>query len=356
VWENAVDLKGKNIVLVGTGCSGVQVATALSDTVASMTIIQRQPEHILPNPLVHADVDALERWAMENIPFVANWIRLQALSSSLQDMRGMVTIDPEHRARTGGVSPLNDGIRDMCLNYLKSHFPDDPEMVAKLTPGFPVFAKRPILDCGFFDTLKKPNVTLISGTLAACEKDAVILTDGTRIPCDVLLLSTGYEKHEGTQFDITGRNGKRLREAFTPAPFSYNGMLVPGFPNFALMAGPYSRLVANHAVVSEQQVHYLIELLQTMMDEDFAAVDVDEAACRAWVAEMDAGLANTTWVNCGNAHGYYRHASGKVIMAIPWHNTRIWHELRQPRLEDFVTTPREPGAKPEPLPADMLSI
>jgi hypothetical protein len=133
-------------------------------------------------------------------------------------------------------------------------------------------------------------------------------------------------------------------------------MLVPGFPNFALMAGPYSRLVANHAVVSEQQVHYLIELLQTMMDEDFAAVDVDEAACRAWVAEMDAGLANTTWVNCGNAHGYYRHASGKVIMAIPWHNTRIWHELRQPRLEDFVTTPREPGAKPEPLPADMLSI
>ena len=295
VWDNTVDLRGKHVVLVGTGCSGVQVASAIADTVASMTIIQRQPEHIIPNPLVHADVDILERWAMENIPFVKNWIRLQALSSALQDMRGMLTIDPEHHARTGGVSPLNDAIRDMCLNYLKSHFRDDPEMVSRLTPNFPVFAKRPILDCGFYDTLKKPHVTLVTGALAACEKDAVFLTDGTRIPCDALLLSTGYQKHEGTQFDIQGRGGKTLQDAFTPAPFAYNGMLVPDFPNFAILAGPYSRLVANHAVVGEQHVHYLIELLQTMIDEDYGAIDVREAACRDWVAEVDAGLSRTTW-------------------------------------------------------------
>lgn len=355
-WDNSVDLTGKRVVLVGTGCSGVQLATALADTVADMKIIQRQPEHIIPNPQAHEAVDPLERWAMENVPFVAQWKRLQGLSSSLQDMKGLVTIDPAHREKTGGVSPLNDGIRDMCLGYLKSHFPDDPAMVEALTPTYPVFAKRPILDCGFYDTLKKPNVTLVKGALAACDRNAVILADGTRIECDALLLATGFHLDFCTQFDIAGRGGRTLREAFTPAPFSYEGMLVPGFPNFVITGGPYSFLVANHAVVSEQQVHYVIELLQTMIDENLAAIEVSEEACRAFVEDVENGLSTTTWVNKGTAHGYYRHASGKVILAIPRHNSRIWHDLREPRMGDFIVTTRADAEPPPTREPATLSI
>jgi len=344
-WDHSVDLKGKRVVLVGTGCSGVQVATALADTVGEMVIVQRQPEHIIPNPQAHQPVDPLEIWAMENIPFVAQWKRLQGLSSQMQDMTGMLKIDAEHRAKTGGVSPFNDGIRDMCANYLKSHFSDRPDMVELLTPKFPVFAKRPILDCGFYDTLKKPNVKIIRGALAECDPTAVILQDGTRIECDAVLLCTGYNLFFGVQFDIRGRNGRTLRDAFTPSPYSYEGMLVPGFPNFIFTGGPYSFLVANHAVVSEQQVHYAIELLQWMVDEDLDSVDVTEKACKAFVEDVDRELANTTWVQCGSAHGYYRHASGKVILAIPRHNSRIWHDLRSPRTEDFAITQRK-GARP----------
>lgn len=355
-WDHSVDLRGKKVVLVGTGCSGVQVATALADTVGELVIVQRQPEHIIPNPQAHEPVDPLEIWAMENIPFVAQWKRLQGLSSQMQDMRGMIMVDEEHRARTGGVSAFNDGIRDMCAGYLQSHFPDDPEMVALLTPSFPVFAKRPILDCGFYDTLKKPNVSVVRGALAECDANAVVLADGTRIACDVVLLATGYNLHFGTQFDIKGRGGVTLREAFTPAPYSYEGMLIPGFPNFVFTGGPYSFLVANHAVVSEQQVHYAIELLQWMVDEDLGSVDVSAEACRAFVDDVDRELAGTTWVNCANAHGYYRHSSGKVILAIPRHNSRIWHDLRQPRAEDFLVTKREDAAPAPARTMEMLSI
>lgn len=356
-WDHSLDLKGKKVVLAGAACSGVQVASAIADEVADLTVIMRQPEYMVPNPQAQQEVESLERWAMENIPFVAQWKRLQTLSSTLQDLRGMVTIDEEHRAKTGGVSPLNDGIRDMCINYIKSSFPDDPEMVAALTPDYPVFAKRPILDCSFFDTLKKPNVHLVKGALSACEKAAVVLVDGTRIKCDVLLLATGYNMHWGTQFDITGRNGKTLKETFTPAPFSYEGMLVPGFPNFALSGmGPYSFLVANNAVVGEQHVHYLVELLQTMVDEGLDSVEVTEEATQAFVEDVDRGLAKTTWVNSGPAHGYYRHASGKVILAIPRHNSRIWHDLRAPRMADFSVT-RPQGAKAAPArKLEMLSV
>ena len=355
-WDPSVDLAGKKVVLVGTGCSGVQVANAIADRVGELVIVQRQPEHIIPNPAAHASVDALERSAMEQIPFVAQWKRLQSLASAMADMHGMIMKDEDYNKATGGFGPINDGIRMMCEGYLKSHFPDDPALVEMLTPSFPVFAKRPILDCGFYETLKKPNVSILRGALGEADARAVILSDGTRIACDVLLLSTGYNLFFGRQFDITGMGGKNLKEVFEPYPFSYEGMLVPGFPNFIFMGAPYSYLVANHAVVSEQQVHYLIELLQWMVDEGLSSVDVSEEATRAFVEDVDAELAKTAWVNHGNAHGYYRDKGKKVILAIPRHNSRVWHDLRSPRIADFNVT-RNDNVGPAEIPEmAMLTI
>ncbi len=349
-WDSSADLSGKKVVLVGTGCSGVQVSSAIADKVGELIIVQRQPEHILPNPTAHATVDKLEIKAMEAIPFVAQWKRLQSLASQLTDMHGMVLKDEEYAKQTGGFGPINDGMRMLCDGYLKSHFPDDPEFVELLTPNFPVFSKRPILDCGFYDTLKKSNVSLVRGALSEADENAVILADGTRIECDAVVLCTGYKLHFGRQFDIHGKGGRNLKECFEPHPYSYEGMLVPGFPNFILGGGPYSFLVANHAVVSEQQMHYAVEMLQWMVNDGLSEVDITEEATKAFVDDVDENLQKSAWVQCGSAHGYYRDKGKKVILAVPRHNSRIWHDLRVPRKEDFTVTKRkdlEPAMKPE---------
>lgn len=355
-WDNSVELKGKHVVQIGVGCSGVQLAAAIADDVAQLDIVMRQPEYIIPNEQARASVDPLDRRAQEIIPFVAQWRRLQGLASSLQDMKGMMTIDPEWREKTGRISQYNDAITDMSLQFLASKFPDDPEMVRKLTPPYPLFAKRPILDCGYYDTLKKPNVNLIQGALAACEKDAVILADGTRLPCDVLLLATGYHLDWCTQFDIAGRDGIKLREVFDPSPFAYEGQMVPGFPNLFIMGGPNSFLVANHAVVSEQQVHWIVELLQTMVDDNLASVDVSREACAEYNEGVEESLKLTCWVNKGSAHGYYRHTSGKVVIGIGRHNSEIWHDTRQPKPEHFITTKSTRPVRTHANPPQKLSI
>jgi cation diffusion facilitator CzcD-associated flavoprotein CzcO len=344
-WNDAVELDGRRVVQIGVGCSGVQLASAIAGRVGQLDIVMRQPEYILPNAQARASVDPLDRRAQEIIPFVAQWRRLQGMASSLQDMKGMMSIDPDWRAKTGRISQFNDAITDMSLNFLKSKFPDDPAMVRRLTPQYPLFAKRPILDCGYYDTLKLPNVNLIEGALASCEKDAVVLADGTRIPCDVLLLATGYHLDFCTQFDISGRDGKTLRDCFTPTPYAYEGQMVPGFPNLFITGGPNSYLVANHAVVSEQQVHWMMELLQAMVDENVASIDVRDAACEEYNQGIAASLELTCWVNKGSAHGYYRHASGKVVLAIGRHNSEIWHDTRVPKLEDFAMKPSDRPAR-----------
>ncbi|CAD7337216.1 MULTISPECIES: NAD(P)/FAD-dependent oxidoreductase [unclassified Sphingobium] len=354
-WDPDVDLAGKKVVLVGSACSGVQVATAIADQVGDLTIVQRQPEYIVPNPLAHTTVDPLERWALENIPFVHQWLRFQAAALSYQDLRGLAVIDEDYRARTGGASPLSDMIKRQAMDYLDSHFGDDPAMKAELTPSYPPFAKRIIHDCGFFDTVKKPHVRLLSGAMQRADENAVILADGRRLECDAILLATGYKLMFGRQFDIRGRNGS-LRDAFDPYPFSYLGLLVPGFPNMVYLGGPYSHLVANHAVVSEQQVHYTIELLQWMVDDQLASLDVSREAADRFVSEVDAELSGTVWANSGDAHGYYRDQGKKVVIGIARHNSHIWHDTRSPRAEDFEIKRKADARDDEVEPAVRLSM
>lgn len=354
-WDPDIDLEGKKVVLVGSACSGVQVATAIADHVGDLTIVQRQPEYIVPNPLAHTGVDPLERWALENIPFVHQWLRFQAAALAYQDLRGLAVIDEEYRARTGGASPLSDMIKRQAMDYLESHFGDDTAMKAELTPSYPPFAKRIIHDCGFFDTVKKPHVKLLSGAMKSADENAVILADGRRLECDAILLATGYKLMFGRQFDIRGRHGT-LRDAFDPYPFSYLGVLIPGFPNMVYLGGPYSHLVANHAVVSEQQVHYTIELLQWMVDERLASIDVSREATDRFVEEVDAELSQTVWANSGNAHGYYRDQGKKVVIGIARHNSHIWHDTRSPRAEDFEITQKADAGEDEVRTPTRLSM
>ena len=346
-WEDSIDLDGKEVTLVGVGCTGVQIAAAIADRVKSLTIIQRQPEWIVPNAEVLASVPTIERWQMENIPYVAQWKRMQSIAPALKSAKGMLVIDPEWRAETGGVSRLNDMLCDIGRDYVRASFADRPDLVEKLIPSYPYFAKRPIMDCGYFAALKKPNVRLVVGELAACEPEAVVLRDGAVIESQVLILATGFHLDFLTNFDIKGRDGKRLREAWSPYPYAYQGMLAPSFPNFFFTCGPHSLLASAHSTLGEQQVHYIVELLQTMIDENLAAAEISEAACADFNRDINALLDRTVWVNKGDAHGYYRHESGRVVLGYPRHNSLYWQELRSPVAEHFILTPREDPVEPE---------
>jgi len=356
-WDESVDLSGKRVAIIGTGCSGVQLTRAISEYASHVTTVQRQPDYIMPNPQALAPVPELERLAMERIPYVTQWKRTQSLASQLMDMRGMMAMDHEWHAETGGFGRLNDAMTKMSLDYLASKFPDDPEMVAKLTPPYPLFGKRPILDCGYYDALKRPNVDLVEGQLAAFEEEAIILSDGTRIECDAVALATGFHLDWYSRMNFVGRSGRTLNETFTPYPFAYEGITVPDFPNLFITHGPNCNLTANAAVIGEQQVHYIVELLQTMVDEGISAVEPDVEATRAYNEWTQEKLLDTAWYRKGKAHGYYRHdESGRIVIATPRHNSTVWHAMRQPNMDHFVVTRRKDAKQREPRAMAMLDI
>ncbi len=344
-WDDSVDLAGKKIVVVGTGASAAQIVTGLAERASHLTVIQRQPNYMLPDPRVLQDVDPNELWALENIPFVTQWQRLQWFSSMMTRTMSPAQIDADFRARTGGVSEANEATRQLSINYTKRKFADRPDLAEKLIPDFPFFSKRPILDCGYYDTLLRPDVDLVQGELKSCEAKAVVLTDGTRIECDALILATGYALEYFKGFEIRGRDGIDLQDVWSPEPFAYKGLEVPGFPNYFITAGPNSALASSHTAMAEQQVHYIVEMLKTMVENDLAAVEVSEEACAAYNKKLQADLEQTIWIQSGTAHGYYRHHTGKIVLGLPYANVIYWAMLRQPDMSHYTVTHTADAAK-----------
>jgi cation diffusion facilitator CzcD-associated flavoprotein CzcO len=339
-WDDSIELDGKKVVLVGTGATAAQIATNVGARAKHLTVIQRQSNYMMPDPRVMKEVDPDERWALENIPFVTQWQRFQSLGSLMTITMSPCQIDPEYRARTGGVSAMNEAARQASVNYVRHKFADRPDLAEKLTPDFPFFAKRPILDCGYYDTLLKDNVELVSGAVASVEEHGVVLADGRHIECDVLLLATGWTLDYLSAFDIRGRGGLDLQDLWSPVPFAYKGLEMPGFPNFFVTSGPNSALTSSHTTLSEQQVHYIVETLKLMVDEDLAAIEVTEKASADYNQTLDKRLANTIWIQSGTAHGYYRHATGKIVLGFPGPNVELWSLYRRPDPADHILTLR----------------
>lgn len=48
VWDHEVELKGKNIAIIGTGSSGAQMLPALASIAQTVNVYQRTPHWALP--------------------------------------------------------------------------------------------------------------------------------------------------------------------------------------------------------------------------------------------------------------------------------------------------------------------
>ena len=94
-WDNRYDFKGKNIALIGTGASGMQVAPELAKIVKNLTIFQRTPHWIIANPNYHRKLSKGKKWVLENIPFYARWYRLQLFWGFCDGIHQSLCNDPE---------------------------------------------------------------------------------------------------------------------------------------------------------------------------------------------------------------------------------------------------------------------
>jgi len=334
-WDPNVELTGKNIVVVGTGASAAQIAPAVAKIANHVTVMQRSKHWVLNNPDINSGVTDGIKFAMRNIPLYKEWFRFRVYWFTSDGLYGNVCQDDNWPDKSLSISAQNEGARQYALSYIHRKLDDRPDLLEKMLPDYPIFAKRIVLDAdgGWLDTLKRPNVTLETRGIDHIEEHAVVLQDGTRIPADILALATGFDIARLIgKLKIHGKGGRDLgAEWGDDDPRAYLGVIAPGYPNFFLPLGPNS--APNHAagvnMVIEAQINYIIETLDLIVAKGKHAVEPKLEAYAAWNEKVDEQMTKMIWTH-PKAESYYLNHNRRNIVSCPFRLNDYWSWMRKP--------------------------
>lgn len=332
-YPSDLDLKGKRVAVIGTGASSAQLVGAIAPKVGALHVYQRSKHWTLFNPEISNEVEDGMKWALENIPYFKQWFRFRVYWSAADGLFANVVMDPEWAGNDLAVSAHNDAIRQYALMYMHQKFADRPDLVKKLTPDFPIFAKRIVLDNGWYDALLRPNVELVDSGIARILPHGIEDKDGNIFEADVIICATGFDVARMTgDLQIIGVGGRDLSEIWGDEDArSYLGMCIPDFPNYFHTVGPNS--APNHAagqnLISECQVNWIIEALDRINENDAKAFEVTEKAFWDWNHKVDERMPQMIWSH-PKANSYYNNSKGRVFLSWPWRLVDFFNATRAP--------------------------
>ena len=334
------------MAVIGTGASSYQFVPEIAPEVAKLTVFQRNPPWALPVPHYHEDVPEGMKWTLEHVPYYDKWYRFWLFWMTTEGFLPMVKSDPQWNGGPGAVSEMNAGLREMAIAGFAAQLPDHPDLLAKVTPDYPVGGKRAVLDNGvWLGALKRDNVDLVTDKIARITPKGVVTADGAQHEADVLIYGTGFQASNFLSFvKIKGRGGRDLHEAWGGDARAYLGMTHPGFPNLFTIYGPNTNIVVNGSIIffSECAVRYIVGSLKLLAESCARAMEPKQAVYDAFNKRVDEANAGWAW---GSPHvsSWYKNAFGRVSQNWPFGLIDYWRATLAPDPGDFVLE-REPEA------------
>lgn len=337
-WRDDVDLRGRRVAVIGTGASAMQLVPAIADDAGHLTVFQRSPQWGMPNPNYMRPVTPATKRVMREVPHYLGWYRLRQVWNFGDRLHPALQIDPEWPHPERAVNATSDRHRRFLTEYIRSELGDREDLLEKVLPSYPPYGKRPLLDNGWFRTMCRDDVTLVTDAVAEVRPHGVVTADGAEHAADVLVIATGFQALQVLgPMEVRGRSGTSLRDIWGDDDArAHLGITVPDFPNFFFLLGPNT--FAGHggsaALSIEMEVRYVMKLLAHMVEQGIASVECRQEVHDAYAEELDAALARTIWSHPGMTT-YYRNSKGRIVVPMPWTNVDYWHMTREPNLSDF---------------------
>ncbi|HKE80117.1 MAG TPA: NAD(P)/FAD-dependent oxidoreductase [Solirubrobacteraceae bacterium] len=303
-WRHDVDLHGKRVAVIGTGCSAIQVVPAIQPIVRNVDVYQRSPGWTIPK----MDFSYSERAKrlFERYPALQRLDREAVFwffeLGSLAMTRRRWLLGP---FRAVGKRQITKAIAD-------------EELRRKVTPEDEIGCKRIMLTDDWYPTLTRPNVDLVDDRIAEVTPTGIRTEDGTERPADVIVLATGFKSHAFVApMEIAGADGRTLEEEWGGVPRAYLGLTVPGFPNLFLLYGPNTNGGSGSVIYTiEAGMDHVLAALDELDRSGARAIEVRRETADAFDRELRAALRQTVWHSgCTN---WYVDDNGNDPNQWPW--------------------------------------
>ena len=297
--QEGLEYAGKRVAIIGCGATTVQM----------LPVFQRTPNFVMPavqKPMTPEWEREIKQHYDEIIAKCRNHVFGMAFDSPVG--RTVADTPPEEVQRIfeehwprGSFRFVFETFDDLLSNpdanqaaadFIRGKIRErvkDPEIAEMLTPrGYPLFAKRPPLDHGFYEAFNRDNVHLVD--IKDREPLVEITPTGIRTTkndyeFDIIVLATGFQAYTGAleAVDIRGQSGTLLRDKWKDESASIMGVCVADFPNMFTITGPQAPF-ANLPTSIEQNIMWITDCITKMEREGYDVCLPSPDAEAAWVA------------------------------------------------------------------------
>ncbi len=347
-WPADLDVTGKRVAIIGNGASAMQVVPAIVDQVQHLTIFQRSKQWAAPFAKFKKQVPDSVRFLLREVPFYQEWYR-QRLSWIFNDrIHHSLQKDPDWPHPERAINKYNDRQRIHFTDYIKEQLGTRQDLLDEVLPDYPPFGKRMLMDNGWFRTVARDDVTLVTGGISCVTERSIVTDKGVEHEVDVIIIATGFDAvNMLSSFNLQGRGGQSIREAWADkGAQAFYGVAIPGFPNFFAFAGPNTALGHGGSVVAllEAQVRYVMGLMKKALKQCNGRfeLEVNRDVHDKYNQRIQEAHDRMIWTHQGMSN-WYRNPQGRVIATTPFRNDDYWSWLRATDLSHYQLKPVVPS-------------
>ncbi|KRQ24841.1 FAD-containing monooxygenase EthA [Mycobacteroides sp. H001] len=221
-WPEALDYRGKKVVIIGSGATAVTMVPAMltgAGAAQHVTMLQRTPTYIAAIPRVDRVAVALTKLLGAKRGYAATRFKNIWLERAI--VMGLRAFPKAGRRliRRANIKRLPQGF-DVDKHFNPPYDPWDQRLCA--AP-----------DGDFFEAIKSGNASVVTDTIARFSKCGIVLNSGEELEADIIVTATGLnlQLFDGMPIVIDGHTVDIAQS------FCYRGMLLSGIPNWAMAIG-----------------------------------------------------------------------------------------------------------------------
>lgn len=326
-WKHDVNLDGKDVIVVGTGCSASQFVPCLTKApynAKTVTQLMRSPPWVFPKPFSPNGIRRWEKWApffLGYVPGLARFLRLLIFVFSELDYFTLIMDRPRNRRR-------REKTEEQLLKHMKESVPEKYHEI--LTPDYHVGCKRRILHSNWFSALNDPNIKLYTQPLTSIQPRGVTIGPGRtypdpknmaskasieemKLPADVIILANGFELTTWLHpLKVRGKGGALMQDVWDErgGAQAYMGSAMDGFPNFFMLFGPNTATGHSSVILAtENMINYCLHFIGKIMAGDIRTAEVKKEAEMKWTKDLQERLKGTVYMS-GGCHNWYKTKNG----------------------------------------------
>jgi len=343
-WNHDYDLKGKNVVSIGTGGSAIQYLPEIAPDVKTLSVFQRSPAWVLPRDMrSYSDFD---KKLFKTFPLMRKLHRLRLYTTN------------ESRVLPIIYARLAKSFQFIAKAYLDYQV-RDKKLRKQLTPDYTIGCKRVLISNKYFPMFSRDNVDLITDGIQEVRESSVVDRNGVEHPADAIIFGTGFVTDPRVymkDFTLTGLPGHDIHQDWKEGAEAYYGISVSGYPNMFQLVGPNTGLGHNSIIfMIEKQVDYIVKCMKTMEKKGAGYMDLKAGVQKTFNDEIQRRQVGTVWAS--GCKSWYQQADGRNVVIWPGTTLRYQHELKNVdfnvydwvRVGKDVTTdvPASNSAKPQ---------